>query len=143
MLLLLGVQQINSFPHPVCPGRDFLCGTQLFVYRANFFGELVFLGMQGGAFCRIVAAAQSVLAVGAPGFQSLHFLSFLRDESLHFLPGLQRISLQQMQLGFDLLPVAQIPPAWPDGADDGWESSQAIFPADSNSTDRCGRCPAF
>jgi len=40
----------------------------------------------------------------------LHFLGFLRDESLHFLLGLQRISLQQMQLGFDLLPVAQILP---------------------------------
>lgn len=45
MLLLLGVQQFNSFPHPVCPGRDFLCGAQLFAYRTDFFSELVFLGM--------------------------------------------------------------------------------------------------
>ena len=64
--------------------------------------------MQSGAFRRIAATAQPVAAVGAPGLQSLQLLGFLRDELLHFLPGLQRISLQQMQLGFNLLPVAQV-----------------------------------
>ena len=56
--------QLNSFPHPVCPGQDF-CVLCSFFRTAQIFGELVLLGMQVVAFRRIAATAQPIATVSA------------------------------------------------------------------------------